>query len=169
MANDPRQLQSHFAFGENWQSFTKTVNAESIAEASRGLTSLFLSDEIRGRRFLDAGCGSGLSMLAGVADGRGPGAGRQYRSQTFRCAGRRVAGAAVQTHPRSARAPGALRGLVLQPHTRRTGEGATSFHGFVRIADAIGIPYQTAARGEDAAELREQAGISAFYRVREQA
>jgi len=64
MANDPRQLQSHFAFGENWQSFIKTVNAESIAEASRGLTSLFLSDEIRGRRFLDAGCGSGLSMLA---------------------------------------------------------------------------------------------------------
>jgi len=43
------------------------------------------------------------------------------------------------------------------------------FHGFVRIADAIGIPYQTAARGEDAPELREQAGISAFYRIREQA
>ena len=63
MANDPRQLQSHFAFGENGQSFIKTVNAESIAEASRGLTSLFLSDGIRGRRFLDAGCGSGLSML----------------------------------------------------------------------------------------------------------
>ena len=43
------------------------------------------------------------------------------------------------------------------------------FHGFVRIADAIGIPYQKAARGEDAPELREQAGISAFYRFREQA
>ena len=64
MENDPRQLQRHFAFGENWQSFTKTVNAESIAEARRGLISLFLSSEIRGRRFLDAGCGSGLSMLA---------------------------------------------------------------------------------------------------------
>lgn len=43
------------------------------------------------------------------------------------------------------------------------------FHGFVRIADAIGIPYQRAARGEDAPELREQAGINAFHRIKEQA
>lgn len=40
-----------------------------------------------------------------------------------------------------------------------------AFHGFVRLADAIGIPYKTAARGEDAPEVREQAGINAFYRV----
>lgn len=41
-----------------------------------------------------------------------------------------------------------------------------AFHGFVRIADAIGIPYTTAARGSDVPELREQAGINEFYRVR---
>lgn len=41
-----------------------------------------------------------------------------------------------------------------------------AFHGFVRIADSIGIPYTTAARGADVPELREQAGINAFYRVR---
>jgi len=41
-----------------------------------------------------------------------------------------------------------------------------AFHGFVRIADAIGIPYTTAAGGRDLADLREQAGINAFYRVR---
>ena len=41
-----------------------------------------------------------------------------------------------------------------------------AFHGFVRIADAIGIPYTTAAQGQDAPELREEAGINAFYRVR---
>lgn len=41
-----------------------------------------------------------------------------------------------------------------------------AFHGFVRLADAIGIPYTTAARGGDAPELREQVGINAFYRVR---
>jgi len=40
-----------------------------------------------------------------------------------------------------------------------------AFHGFVRVADAIGIPYTTAARGEDAPELRAQIGIDAFYRV----
>lgn len=43
---------------------------------------------------------------------------------------------------------------------------AAAFHGFVRIADSIGIPYTTAARGADVPELREQAGINAFYRVR---
>ena len=42
-----------------------------------------------------------------------------------------------------------------------------AFHGFVRIADAIGIPYTTAARGADVPELREEAGINEFYRTRE--
>jgi hypothetical protein len=41
-----------------------------------------------------------------------------------------------------------------------------AFHGFVRIADATGIPYTTAARGEDAPEIRERAGVNNFYRVR---
>ncbi len=41
-----------------------------------------------------------------------------------------------------------------------------AFHGFVRIADAIGIPYTTAARGIDAPEIRERAGVNDFYRVR---
>ncbi len=41
-----------------------------------------------------------------------------------------------------------------------------AFHGFVRIADAIGIPYTTAARGGDVPELRERAGVNDFYRVR---
>lgn len=42
---------------------------------------------------------------------------------------------------------------------------AGAFHGFVRIADAIGIPYGGAAGGRDAPEVREQAGINAFYRI----
>jgi len=44
-----------------------------------------------------------------------------------------------------------------------------AFHGFVRLADAIGIPYTTAARGRDVPELREAAGINAFHRVRGEA
>jgi hypothetical protein len=42
-----------------------------------------------------------------------------------------------------------------------------AFHGFVRIADAIGIPYTSAAGGRDVPELREEAGINEFYRVRD--
>ena len=44
-----------------------------------------------------------------------------------------------------------------------------AFHGFVRIADAIGIPYNTASGGRDLPELREQAGVNAFYRVQNSA
>ena len=42
-----------------------------------------------------------------------------------------------------------------------------AFHGFVRIADAIGIPYTTASGGKDLPDLREQAGVNAFYRVQQ--
>jgi hypothetical protein len=43
-----------------------------------------------------------------------------------------------------------------------------AFHGFVRIADAIGIPYTTAAQGRDAPEIRSRAGVNDFYRVRQE-
>jgi hypothetical protein len=42
-----------------------------------------------------------------------------------------------------------------------------AFHGFVRIADATGIPYTTAAQGRDAPEIRDRAGVNDFYRVRD--
>lgn len=41
-----------------------------------------------------------------------------------------------------------------------------AFHGFVRIADSIGIPYTTAAFGHDAPDIRDAVGISEFPRVR---
>lgn len=41
-----------------------------------------------------------------------------------------------------------------------------AFHGFVRIADATGIPYENAAGGVDRPEIREAAGINDYYRVR---
>jgi 2-polyprenyl-6-hydroxyphenyl methylase/3-demethylubiquinone-9 3-methyltransferase len=55
---------ARFAFGENWRAFLATVDKEAVAEAERGLTRLFPDGEIAGRRFLDIGCGSGLSALA---------------------------------------------------------------------------------------------------------
>jgi len=44
-----------------------------------------------------------------------------------------------------------------------------AFHGFVRVADATGIPYATASRGRDDPELRDRAGVNEFYRVRGEA
>src|SRR6185437_768384 len=55
-----------FRFGENWRSFAETVTPEAIAEAERGLTRLFPDGELRGKRLLDIGCGSGLSALAAL-------------------------------------------------------------------------------------------------------
>ena len=43
----------------------------------------------------------------------------------------------------------------------------SAFHGFVRISDSIGIPYPTAVLGQDAPEMREEAGINDFYRIQE--
>lgn len=66
MSQDLRQVESHFAFGENWKDFARTLSEESVAEAVRGMAKLFPADAIRGRTFLDIGCGSGLSMLAAL-------------------------------------------------------------------------------------------------------
>lgn len=66
MKEDLTTLDSHFAFGENWKDFVSHVSEERIAEATKGLTRLFPNDELRGKRFLDVGCGSGLSMLAAL-------------------------------------------------------------------------------------------------------
>ena len=41
-----------------------------------------------------------------------------------------------------------------------------AFHGFVRIADAIGIPHYATADSGDLAGLRERAGINEFYGMR---
>jgi SAM-dependent methyltransferase len=53
-----------FKFGDNWRSFVTTVSEDTIVEAERGLRRLFPDGELKGRRFLDIGCGSGLSALA---------------------------------------------------------------------------------------------------------
>jgi len=67
---------------------------------------------------------------------------------------------------RAAAARAALRGPLGEAGLVDAAAVVAAFHGFVRIADAIGIPYTTAAQGRDAPDIREQAGINAFYRVK---
>ena len=59
-----RDLGSHFAFGQNWASYAELINEERLAEADRGLLRLVEADGLRGRSFLDVGCGSGLHATA---------------------------------------------------------------------------------------------------------
>jgi len=59
-------LSGHFRFGENWESFIGLVDEGKIAEASRGLQKLIPDSDLRGKRLIDIGCGSGLSILAAL-------------------------------------------------------------------------------------------------------
>jgi SAM-dependent methyltransferase len=60
------QRQTHFEFGENWLSYLEQVSERNVREAISGLERLFPNGELRGRRFLDIGCGSGISLLAAL-------------------------------------------------------------------------------------------------------
>jgi SAM-dependent methyltransferase len=51
-----------FAFGDNWQRFLSALTPARICESASALTAML--GDIRGKRFLDIGSGSGLSSLA---------------------------------------------------------------------------------------------------------
>jgi len=66
---------------------------------------------------------------------------------------------------RVAAARDALRAVVNEQALVDAAAVASAFHGFVRIADATGIPYTSAAGGRDVPALRAEAGIDTFYRI----
>lgn len=53
-----------FAFGENWAAFLGLLNEERICNAERSLQEMLELKRLDGKRFLDAGSGSGLFSLA---------------------------------------------------------------------------------------------------------
>jgi len=55
-----------FAFGKNWQRFLKYLTEDRIVEAEKSLCSMLEVDDLRGKSFLDVGCGSGLFSLAAM-------------------------------------------------------------------------------------------------------
>ena len=61
-----RDLDSHFAFGQNWANYASLIDEDRVLEAERGLVRLLGTDGLRGRTFLDIGCGSGLHAVAAV-------------------------------------------------------------------------------------------------------
>lgn len=53
-----------FRFGSNWRNFAKLVGEDRIRDAEQSLRGMLGTDDLRGRSFLDVGCGSGLFSLA---------------------------------------------------------------------------------------------------------
>jgi SAM-dependent methyltransferase len=64
--NSLLDAEKHFAFGENWKSFVHLLDDTRVEDAENGLRRLLPNDELKGARFLDIGCGSGLSALAAL-------------------------------------------------------------------------------------------------------
>lgn len=62
-ANQPAD-GGHFAFGLNWSRFLSALNDDRIEAAKRSVCDLLHVRDLAGRRFLDAGSGSGLFSLA---------------------------------------------------------------------------------------------------------
>jgi len=56
--------KKRFAFGKNWTNFLNSLDEERIIEAERSLSTMLGVDTLKGKRFLDAGSGSGLFSLA---------------------------------------------------------------------------------------------------------
>lgn len=56
----------HFAFGKNWASFAEKISEQHIMEAERGMVRLLEEDALKGKSFLDIGCGSGIHSLAAL-------------------------------------------------------------------------------------------------------
>ncbi len=57
--------KAHFAFGKNWASYAEGVTDTEIEHAILNLQRLSEGD-LKGKRFLDIGCGSGLHSLAAL-------------------------------------------------------------------------------------------------------
>jgi SAM-dependent methyltransferase len=55
---------SRFRFGANWARFLTVLDEARIADAETSLQKMLGVTELKGRRFLDIGCGSGLFSLA---------------------------------------------------------------------------------------------------------
>jgi 2-polyprenyl-3-methyl-5-hydroxy-6-metoxy-1,4-benzoquinol methylase len=53
-----------FEFGRNWRRFLSSVTEQKIQNAINSLVSMMETNDLRGLRLLDIGCGSGLSSLA---------------------------------------------------------------------------------------------------------
>lgn len=53
-----------FAFGKNWRDFLQVLSEAHVLEAEKALCAFLDTPDLRGRRFLDIGSGSGLHSLA---------------------------------------------------------------------------------------------------------
>ena len=64
--SETTDLNEHFSFGDNWQSFSTLIDANRVENALIGMRKLFPDDELQDASFLDIGSGSGVHSLAAL-------------------------------------------------------------------------------------------------------
>jgi 2-polyprenyl-6-hydroxyphenyl methylase/3-demethylubiquinone-9 3-methyltransferase len=55
-----------FSFGKNWEDFIRTSFSNERVEIAKAHLLDFLEGDLRGKYFLDIGCGSGIHSLAAL-------------------------------------------------------------------------------------------------------
>jgi SAM-dependent methyltransferase len=75
-----------FGFGENWTRFLTVLTPKRIEEAERSLQHMLGVTHLKGLRFLDVGCGSGLFSLAAARLGAARVHSFDYDIKSVRCA-----------------------------------------------------------------------------------
>ncbi len=73
-----------FSFGKNWSEFLSVLNEERIAVAAQELSGKL--GDLRGKSFLDIGCGSGIHSLAAVRLGAARVHSFDYDAESVACA-----------------------------------------------------------------------------------
>jgi 2-polyprenyl-6-hydroxyphenyl methylase/3-demethylubiquinone-9 3-methyltransferase len=63
-AQEEIAARERFAFGQNWQRFLSVLDEARITRAEDSLRRMLEVSDLRGKAFLDIGCGSGLFSLA---------------------------------------------------------------------------------------------------------
>ena len=58
--------ETHFEFGKNWARYSQTITDDDIGIAESRLSSFLGTDDLRGKTFLDIGCGSGIHALSAL-------------------------------------------------------------------------------------------------------
>lgn len=57
-------IDNRFRFGKNWSKYIKSISNNKISEAEDSLKNFLEVDDLKGKRFVDVGSGSGLFSLA---------------------------------------------------------------------------------------------------------
>ena len=55
-----------FLFGKNWEKFSKNIDTQNIKYSCESLKELLQVSTLKGKTFLDIGCGSGIHSIAAL-------------------------------------------------------------------------------------------------------